>query len=89
MHDRADIGSSAFPQVCKLIAERFDLRPVSELVVGLDQMYWDFTIGGSTVELAWDNWLCFTVTAKAPDAEPLVRRIASFLSEASLPESGS
>jgi hypothetical protein len=34
------------------------------------------------VELAWENRLDFPVTAKEPDAEPLVRKIAAFLAEA-------
>ena len=56
------------------------------MVIGLDQMFWDFTNGTLTVELAWDNWLCFTITAKKPDAEPLVRQMATFLSETRPPK---
>lgn len=80
-HDRADIGSHSYPEVCRKIADHFNLKPSSELVVGLDQMFWDFTSGTLTIELAWDNWFCFTITAKEPDAEPLVRQIAAFLSD--------
>jgi hypothetical protein len=80
-HDRADIRSPSYPEMCRRVADHFNLKPSSELVIGLDQMFWDFTNGTSTVEFAWDNWLCFTITAKEPDAEPLVRQIATFLSE--------
>lgn len=83
-HDRADIDSSSYPEVCRQVADHFKLKPLSELVIGNDQMFWDFTNGKLTVELAWDNWLCFTITAKEPDAEPLIRQVAAFLSE-SLP----
>lgn len=64
-----------------MVADHFDLTPLAELVIGLDQMFWDFTSGKLTIELAWDNWYCFTITAKEPDAEPLVRQMATFLSE--------
>jgi hypothetical protein len=86
-HARADIDSLSYPDVCRKVAAHLNLKPSSELVVGLDQVFWDFTDGTLTVELAWDNWLCFTVTAKEPSAESLVRKIAVFLSEALLPES--
>jgi len=87
-HDRSDIDSVSYPDVCRKVADHFGLRPCSELIVGPDQQFWDFADGASTVELAWDNWLCFTVTAKEPTAEPLVRNIAVFLSEAMPPNSG-
>jgi hypothetical protein len=87
-HDRSDIDSVSYPEVCRKVADHFGLRPCSELVVGPDQQFWDFTDGTSTVELAWDNWLCFTVTAKEATAEPLVGSIAAFLSEALPQRSG-
>ena len=80
-HDRADIGSHSYPDVCRQVAYHFNLKPSSELVIGLHEMFWDFTNGKLTVELAWDTWLYFTITAKEPDAEPLVRQMANFLSE--------
>jgi hypothetical protein len=88
-HDRADIGSHSYPEVCRLVADHFNLKSSSELVIGLDQMFWDFTNGTLTVELAWDIWFCFTITAKEPDAELLVRQIALFLSEILAPKSDS
>ncbi|RLS39731.1 MAG: hypothetical protein DWH82_05060 [Planctomycetota bacterium] len=80
-HDRADIDSHSYSDVCRQVTDHFNLKPSSELVIGLDQMFWDFTNGTLTVELAWDIWFCFTVTAKEPDAELLVRQIALFLSK--------
>ena len=79
-HDRGDIDSHDFPVVCRKVIDHFGLKPTSELIVGPDQMFWDFSDGASSVELAWDNWMCFMVTAKAPNAEPIVQRIAVFLS---------
>jgi hypothetical protein len=80
-HDRADIDSLSYADVGRRIANRFALKQSSELVVGLDAMFWDFTDGQVIIELAWDNWMCFMVTAKKPDAEPLVHKVASFLSD--------
>ena len=68
------------------MADHFGLKPSSDLIVALDQMFWDFTDGTSTVELAWDIWMCFMATAKEPTAEPLVRNIAAFLFEALPPK---
>lgn len=80
-HDR-EIDSVSYVEVCRKVADHFRLKPSSELVIGLDEMFWDFTDGTSTVQLAWDNWMCFMVTAKEAVAEPLVRDIAAYLCEA-------
>jgi hypothetical protein len=80
-HDRADIDSVSYAEICRKIVDRFMLKQSSELTIGLDAMFWDFTDGQAIIELAWDNWMCFTVTAKHPDAEPLVYEVAAFLSD--------
>ena len=85
-HDRADIEADLYADVCRKVADRFNLKPTSDPVVGLSLIFCNFTDGTSTIELAWDNWLCFTVTANDPAAEPLVRNIAAFLSEALPPK---
>lgn len=81
-HDRADIDSKSYPKVCRMVIDHFGLKPSSELIMGLDQMFWGFTDGISTVQLDWDHWMSFMVTACEPTAEPLVRNIAAFLFEA-------
>jgi len=86
-HDRSDIDSIFYPEICRRIADHFGLKPSSELIIGFDEMFWDFTDGVATVELAWDNWSDFTVTAKESSAEPLVRNIAAFLFESLPPAS--
>jgi hypothetical protein len=80
-HDRAEIDAISYPATCKMITEHFRLNPTSELVVGADQIFGNHTDGTATIELAWDNWLCFTVTAQDSNAEPLIRNIAAFLAE--------
>ena len=51
-HDRADIDSHSYSDVCRQVTDHFNLKPSSELVIGLDQIFWDFTNGILTVELA-------------------------------------
>jgi hypothetical protein len=59
---------------------------MSDLVPFFDVIFWDFTDGTLIIELAWDVWLGFTVTAKETAAEPLVHSIAAFLSESPPPK---
>lgn len=80
-HDRSDVGSVSYREICLKVADRFGLRPASKLLVGVDEMFWDFTDGSATVEFAWNVWLGLAITAKEPAAESLVRSIAEFLVE--------
>ncbi len=77
--DRSDVGAASYPAVCHAIAEAYGLAPVSELVVGADQMYRDFGRGREVVGLDWDIWMGFMVVAKSAAAEPLVADIAEWL----------
>jgi hypothetical protein len=45
----------------------------------LDQVFGEFRRGEQIVELAWDNWSGFIVTAQNSEAGPLVREIGAFL----------
>jgi len=76
-----DLDSACYPEFCQKLVEKFSLIPSSELIVGLDVMFRDYTDGVLTVGLEWDIWSGFIVTAKQKDAELLVRNIAIFLSE--------
>ncbi len=49
------------------------------MVVGPDQMFWDFGRGGQVVGLDWDVWMEFMAVAKSPESEPLVEEIAMWL----------
>lgn len=71
----------SYPAVCAEIVSAFQLLPGGELVVGLglDQMFWDYRRGEQVVELAWDNWSGFIVTAKNSTAESLVQDIGNYL----------
>lgn len=64
---------------CDRIVNKFGLSPAGELIVGLDEMFRDYTDGPNVIGLEWDNWSGFIVVAKNADAEALVRSIAKFL----------
>lgn len=74
------VESDRYPQLCRELATAFDLQPASELIVGLDEMFRDFSDGIHTVGLEWDIWSGFIVVAKDPESEQLVRQIAAHLS---------
>lgn len=77
--DLDSVPATDFPAVFQAVVTEFRLTQTCELVVGPDQMFWDVRSGDQVVELAWDIWMGFTVTAKSPEAEPLVRAIATWL----------
>ncbi|EGF28968.1 hypothetical protein RBWH47_02625 [Rhodopirellula baltica WH47] len=76
-----DVDSMDYPAFAARVVARFDLIPAGDLIAGLDEVFRDYTDGNCTVGLEWDNWSGFIVTAKSPNAEPLVTSIGEFLSE--------
>ncbi len=74
-----DVDSSDYPKYATRVVDVFDLSPTSELVIGLDQMFRDYTDGKTTVGLDWDIWSGFMIVAKSPSAEPLVRKLGAYL----------
>lgn len=80
-HDREDIESGSYPEFCKKIADKFQLKPTSKLIIGPDLMFWDFSDGIGTIELGWDPWMGFMVTANGAEEEALVRQISLFLAK--------
>lgn len=83
--DTDRVTSSDFPAVCRAVVDKFNLTAGSELVVGIDQMFWDFRCDGHVVELAWDIWMGLIVTAMSPEAEPLVWAIANWVCSKGIP----
>jgi hypothetical protein len=51
-----------------------------DIVIGPEQMFWDFRRGNQIVGVDWDIWMHFMVVAKTEESEPLVREIAAWLS---------
>ena len=77
--DLYSIDSFDYPAVSQKIVARFSLQPASELLIGLDEMFRDYSRGELRIQLAWDNWCGFFVTALHTEAETLVREIAEFV----------
>jgi hypothetical protein len=83
--DIYEIESERYPQLCSELATRFALKPASKLVVGLDEMFRDYTNGHLTIGLEWDIWSGFIIVAKDVESEQLVRQIANYLSPGANP----
>jgi hypothetical protein len=83
--DTDRVTALEYPAVRHAVVEKFHLTADGELIVGPDQMFWEFRFDGHLVELAWDIWMGFTVTAMSPDAESLVREIAEWICSTLLP----
>ena len=76
----ASVPATDYPAQCNSVATAFSLTPDhGSFGVGLDQISQDYQRGEFVVEMAWDNWTGFTVVAKAPGAESLVREIGYWL----------
>lgn len=77
--DSFSVAATDYPATCRAIADELGLIPDGEIVVGPDQMFWDFRRGNQMVGLDWDIWMGLMVVAKAEASEPLVRDIAAWL----------
>lgn len=77
--DAQGVAPKDYPSLCRRIADAFGLAPAGDLIVGPDQMFWDFRRGELVVGLDWDNWMEFMVVARSTAAEPLLRDIADWL----------
>jgi hypothetical protein len=65
--------------VCRGIADALGLTPDGAIVIGPEQMFWDFRRGDQVVGLDWDIWMDFMVVAKSEASEQLLRDIAAWL----------
>ena len=78
--DVFDIPMEMYPSLCREIAFEFGLIHDGKLITNsADVAFMDFRSDQGTVEMAWDNWSGFIVTAKSPESEPLIRRISDWL----------
>jgi hypothetical protein len=78
-----DIPMEQYAALCQRIATDFGLTSSDELVTNVaDVAFMDFTTSkGALVEIAWDNWSGFIVTAKSTEDEPLIHRIKKWFDE--------
>ena len=86
--DLPGVPAADYPAVCRSVADALGLAAAGEIVVGPDQMFWDFRRGDQVVGLDWDIWFEFMAVAQSPAAEPLVADIAAWLGARSDAEPG-
>jgi len=77
--DLFSVSAADYPALCRDVITEFRLTKDNDIVIGPDQMFWDFRCGDHVVGLEWDNWMGFMVVAQSPEAEPLVRAIAAWV----------
>lgn len=75
------ISSWSYKKITKSVAKHFNLQPVGNPAVGLNEKFQEFKTGNLIVGLEWDNWSGYTIDAKNKEAEPLLREIAIYINE--------
>jgi hypothetical protein len=76
----ACVSITEYPAISAALVNEFGLVPTTALVTnGCDIIFQEYRRGEEIVELAWDNWTDFTVVAKTPKSESLVREMAAWL----------
>jgi hypothetical protein len=78
--DLPGVEATAYPALCRGIADALGLAPAGDIILGPDQMFWNFRRGDQVVGLDWDIWMAFMAVAKSETADPLLRDIATWLS---------
>jgi hypothetical protein len=73
------VPANDYQKVCEVLRRHFTLVPHASPIVGVSEVFQDYGRENQIVGLEWDNWMGFTVVAKNPEAEPLVREIGTFL----------
>jgi hypothetical protein len=77
-----DVPIEQYPALCQRIASAFGLASSGQLVTNAaDVAFMEFKSEQAIVEMAWDNWSGFIVTAKSLESEPLIHRITEWMAE--------
>ncbi len=77
--DLPGVAATDYPALCRSVADALGLAPAGDILVGLEQMFWDFQRGDQVIGLDWDIWMEFIAVAKSEASEPLLRDIAAWL----------
>ena len=75
------VEAGSYRAICQELEKKFNLRSSSALISGFDEVFQDYSLGSETVGLEWDVWTGFTVVAKTPESEALVKRIGEYLAD--------
>jgi hypothetical protein len=76
-----DVSAVGYPSMCRAIVDVFALTQDGELVIGPDQMFWNWRRGEHVIGLDWDIWMGFMLVAKSTASESLVHEVAIWLCE--------
>jgi hypothetical protein len=71
--------AESYPAISKELAVAFELVPAGPVTAGLDLVVREYRRGDAVIDLAWDNWSGFFVTARSAAAGPLVGEIGTYL----------
>jgi len=77
--DMDHVPAADYPTICHAVVTVFALIQETPLVVGLDQMSWEWRRGEQVISLDWDIWMEFIVVAKTVGSESLVHDVATWL----------
>jgi len=75
----AKIKVSKYSNLTKIIVKKFDLKPLSLKVTGLDEIFQDFILDNKKVALEWNIWSGYSIYSKNINAESLVLKIGNFV----------
>lgn len=78
--DLPGVTAADYPAVCRDVVDALGLAAAGDIIIGLDQMFWDFRRADQVVGLDWDIWMGFLAVAQSKTSEPLLRDIAEWLS---------
>ena len=78
--DFYSVEASMYGRITQAVVAKFDLQPVSNKTTSLDEVFQDFKSSNDVVSLEWNIWFGYNVNAKIKSAEPLARKIASYIS---------
>lgn len=85
---RLSIDLAGYGQEFRMYASRLENRCGGKLVQqlsGLDQSYWDYDVGGTTVVLSWDTFAGISVYTEDGSQDELLKRIAAMITEPDAP----
>lgn len=77
--DFSHLDSGQYTKITNAVVGHFDLKPVGTILVGLDEIFQDYSSENLVVGLEWDSWSGYTVVAKNIESELIAKDIADFI----------
>jgi len=80
------VDATSYNFITSKISDKFNLTHSSRLIIGLDEIFQDFTNQKYTIGLEWDIWLGYIIVAQDKKSEVLVNEIYDWLISEGIPE---